>query len=377
LALVGAGDELWSGVAVVAAPSVEREQSIGHGRYVLAVFVLPFVLSSGIDAALALLSDRVARRGFVAAALGALSASLVLSALAQGPWLLSGGLALAGAASGAACGGAQAELLSLHPGSPDRAMTRWTLFASVGDVIAPLFVSALLASGFSYRTAFVAIAVLIGVQAVIIARSPISKGEGTDDDEAATIDCADDRRRWLREPWLWAWLFGAAICSLLDELVAAMAALRIRHLGASEAVATACITAFSVGSVLGALATDFVLSHLPPRRVLVVSALVSIAMLLVVAWAPAPLLLIGAMILLGVAAEPHYPLAKARAYETLPRSPGLVNAVAQVFIVIDIVAPLAVGAVADQHGLQAALACLLVQPVVILTLAVARGRQAT
>ena len=44
-------DELWSGVAVVAAPDVEREQSIGHGAYALVVFALPMLGSALLEVA--------------------------------------------------------------------------------------------------------------------------------------------------------------------------------------------------------------------------------------------------------------------------------------------------------------------------------------
>ena len=44
----------------------------------------------------------------------------------------------------------------------------------------------------------------------------------------------------------------------------------------------------------------------------------------------------------------------------------MVNALAQMFVVIDIGAPLAIGALADRAGLSAALACLAIQPLGVL-----------
>ena len=68
----------------------------------------------------------------------------------------------------------------------------------------------------------------------------------------------------------------------------------------------------------------------------------------------------------GVAASPQYALLQARAYAAAPGRPGVVNALAQLFVVIDIGAPLALGALADCAGLSAALACLSVQPLAVL-----------
>src|SRR5262245_13794183 len=98
LALVALGDEFWSGVAVVAAPEVEREQRIEHGGYALLVFALPLLGSALLEAGLVLLADRYPRRRVSGLALLALSAALVLCATANaGAWLAIG-LGLAGAA---------------------------------------------------------------------------------------------------------------------------------------------------------------------------------------------------------------------------------------------------------------------------------------
>jgi hypothetical protein len=74
-----------------------------------------------------------------------------------------------------------------------------------------------------------------------------------------------------------------------------------------------------------------------------------------------------ALFLVGIACAPHHALAFARAYDALPDSPGAVQACSQLFVAVDVVAPLALGAVADRFGLGPALACLALQPVVILS----------
>jgi MFS family permease len=367
-------DELWSGVAVVGAPAVEREQGLGHGGYTLAVFAGPMLFGALIEAAVMPLSDRVSRRRFTAAALALLGASLVVCALATNTWMFSAGLSLAGAASGAACGTAQAGLLVVYRGSPERAMARWTLFAAIGDVLAPLLVAAVLAMGWSYRVAVFGIAILLMFQARTIARdrridSALSSGDGVG--EPAPRDA---REGPLRRPWLWAWLFGASICTLLDEMVAALISLRIRQdLGGTETLASAALAALSIGSVLGAAVADRILERAKPLRVMAAGAVVAGASLLVVAGSRATPLFAIALVLLGASASVHYPVAKARAYATAPERPGLVNAMAQVFVVLDIAAPVAVGAIADRWGLSIALASLLVQPVTLLALAAASG----
>lgn len=139
-------------------------------------------------------------------------------------------------------------------------------------------------------------------------------------------------------------------------------------------MASAALTALSVGEVLGAVASDRILERVSSRRMMAVSALIAGGSLLVVACSSSVLLIVLALIVLGSSAALHYPLAKARAYAAAPESPGLVNAMAQVFVVIDIAAPLAIGALADTHGLRVALASLLVQPLVVGVLALSDRR---
>lgn len=50
----------------------------------------------------------------------------------------------------------------------------------------------------------------------------------------------------------------------------------------------------------------------------------------------------------------------------MPGRPGVVNALNQAFVLVDIAGPLGLGVVADAHGVAAALAGLAVQPLGVL-----------
>lgn len=342
------------------------------------------LVSAIIEAGLALVSDRVPRRHFIIGGLLVLAAALLLCAVAPSAWLLSAALAIAGAASGAACGAAQAELIAEHHGAADKAMSRWTIFAAVGDVVTPLVVAATLSVGMSYRGALVAIALVLVGQAAAVARrgakvdAAVVDSTETDDEDAPPAPLKEVLSQGLRQGRLWAWLLGAAFCALLDEIAAALTSLRLRvDLGASEAVAAACLAAFSSGSVVGAIATERYVDRVPARTILLGSSLACAALLGLVLLAPSPALVTCALVPLGASVAPHYALAKARAYAAVPDRPGLVNAAAQAFVVLDLGAPLALGLVADRWGLRAALACLLAQPVAIfvVTLLLERRRE--
>ena len=361
------------------APSVEHELALTHRGYVAFAFALPLIAAAVLEAGIALLSDVWSRPRLVVLGQGALAAALAFTAWTSSAWGLTLGLALAGASSGVACGAAQALLFASSPGDADRAMVRWSLYCSIGDVLTPLVTASALALGYSYRGAMGAIAVVVavqcGVSARLLAREPRIAEDPRDDEPAETLRSA--LARAIRLPRLWAWLLAAASCTLLDELVVALTALRLeRDRGASAALAAAGAVAFAVGSVAGAALTDRAVSRTSARRVLVASAVGCVLALAAFHATEGVFVSCVALLVVGTTCAPHHPLSQARAYAELPDHPGTVQALGQLFVVVDVVAPLALGLIADRFGLGAALACLVVQPVVIAVCAGVLGRQA-
>lgn len=381
-------DELWSGVAVVAAPEVEREQGIDHGAYALVVFALPLLGSALLEAVASLLAERHSRVRVAGTGLLLLGAALLACGLVEGRAGLAIGLALAGTASGVVCSVAQAELVSA-PGGPERAMMRWALFSEVGDALTPPLTALVLLAGGSYRGVFMVAASVSIAHGWLLLRSERCAGPreaprdetssgapepdrassraAVEDDEAEAVPLREAWRAGVRNRLLWTWLLAAALCTLLDEIVIALAALHAeRDLGASPAASVACVTGAALGAAAGAVLGDRLLVSVPAGRILVGSALATLVALAAVVLAPSVAALGVALVLLGAAASPQYALLRARAYAAAPGRPGVVNALAQTFVVIDIGAPLAIGALADGAGLLAALACLSIQPLGVL-----------
>jgi len=394
-------------VAVVAAPDIEREQALGHGAYALFIFALPFLGSALLEAAAALIAERCSRRRLVGWGLMACGAALALCALSANGVLLALGLTLAGAASGLACTAGQIELVARHPGGRERAMTRWVLCGGIGDVLTPVFVALVLHLGGSYRAAFAATALWTLLHALSVLRTkpahandaastppardaaPASDSEpyveasepaedAEDAEDAAAAPLLEALRASLSNGRLWLALVGCNLCLFLDEVVVAFAALHAETaLGASPSAAVACVGGGAIGSVLGAAYTDRLLSRVAPDRLLSGSACAALAALLAVLLAPDPLWLGLALLVLGAAAAPHYALLKAKAYAAVPGRPGLVNALSQVFVTIEIGAPLLLGALADRYGLTLALACLAIQPLGVLLVLLIQRRPPT
>jgi MFS family permease len=373
-------------VAVVGAPDVEREQALGHGAYALFIFALPLLGAALLEAFVALLSERWSRRHVVGWALCAASLALALCAASGESAWLALGLTLAGAAAGMACTAAQIELMAQNPGAREQAMTRWVLCGGIGDVLTPVFVALVLKLDGSYRAAFAITAAWALVHGVLVLGAPSSSppapesldqsGEPPDPEDAAAAPLGRALRESLTNGRLWLALFGSSLCLFLDEVVVAFAALHAEAtLGASPAAAVACVSGGAIGAVFGAWFTERLLTRVPPDRLLFGSACGALVTLLLVLVAPSLFWLGLALALLGALAAPHYALLQAKAYSAMPGRPGVVNAIAHVFVVVEVGAPLLLGALADARGVTLALACLCLQPVgVLLVLLIERRR---
>jgi MFS family permease len=353
-------------VAVAGAPSVERELGLSHKGYTVVVFAAPLVIAAALESAVAFASDALDRRRLVVAGQAVLAVALLSAALTTSAAALTLDLAVAGAASGVACGAAQALLVVSDPARADRIMVRWTLFASVGDVLAPMVTAAAIALGCSYRGAMAAVGAVVGLQCVVTALAgPRTLGSPPDATPVAPSLGAAARRA-LRTPRLWAWLFAASTCTLLDEIVVALAALRMREQGTAEAMATVAALAFAMGSVVGSALAERAIVRWGARGVLITSGILCAAALAAAVASHGVVESAAALFVVGVTCAPHHALALAEAYAILPASPGTVQALGQAFVVVDVGAPLALGAMADRWGPGNAIAVLVVQPVAIL-----------
>lgn len=335
-----------------------------------------------IEVPIAIASDRVSRASVLAGSLGVLAFSLAGCALAHDAWVLSLGLALAGTSSGIACGAAQAELVTSFPGGPHRAMSRWIAFAAAGDALTPPLIGLALWAFGSYRGALWMLAVVLALQAALsgwtATRAQPAAANGSDEltpdpDAAPSLPLRAAIAKAAGKPALWLWLFAAASCTLLDEVIVALAALRLdRDYGWPAGSIAAAVSGFSIGAVVGAIASEHLLRIASPRRLMITCSLGSIVFLSAFIFAPSPAVAVVALFLLGCCSTTHYPLVKATAFELAPGQPGLVNAIAQLFVVLEIALPLAIGALAQHFGLRVALAALAFEPLVVLLVALTR-----
>lgn len=356
-------DELQSGVPVAGAPELQLDLDVSTWALAAALLAAPAGIGVVLESAVLAWTDRVDRRPVLVAALASVAATSALMAAASGPWMLALAFGLWGTASGIATGTAEAALVA---GARDasRDMTRWTFAGTLGDLVAPLLVGAVVAGGASWRLALLVTAAVPAVDAVAVALGP-RLAHVVEEEEATASEALRDRR-------LLAWALAVVACTLMDEILVVFGALRLEALGLSPLARGAQIAALPLGGALGLALADRVLARHPPRAVLLAASAWTTAAFL--AWLSTSDPVLGAVLagLLGAGIAPLWALSMARAYALHPDRPGLVGAIVTLMTPLELAAPLLVGLVADRVGLTPALLLLLVQP---LTVALVAWRQ--
>jgi predicted MFS family arabinose efflux permease len=361
----------------VAAEDVRLELGLNASVLAAALFTVPLAVGAALETVVLLATEGRDRRKLVALALAAMALGQVVTAMAPGAITLTLAITAWGIASGVATSGAEAELMTPAPGREadgDRVMARWALLGALGDLCAPALFALLAYVGLGWRgaLAFGAGVALLNAAAVLVGRASVPATP--EEDEEEEVGWREALADALRNRELLAWLFAAACCTFFDEILVAFGALHLRAAGLDPVRQGLVLGAFPVGGAVGLAIVERM--AWPARRVLLTCAAATTALWL--AWivaggTPAATGILGILsFALGAFAAPMWPLATARAYASGAR-PGVVAAMDQLFVPIEVAAPLVAGVVADRMGLAAALVVLLVQPLVIALVSIARS----
>jgi len=361
-----------SGVPIVGAPDIEHSLGTAHAVLALVMFVVPGVIALVCEPLLFLLADRHPRKWFIRGGVGAMALGMFGASLAPGPITLALALSVLWVATGTATGLAQATLVDATPDERGRTLARWTMWSVGGDLAAPLILAGLAIVGLGWRAAFVVVGGVLVLAFVALCRTDLGDARGNgeeDDEERPARGLFATLRELLTDKLLVAWVFGCALCDLLDEILVVFASLHLRaELGASTEWQSAIVAAFMVGGVVGLWALDRLLTLRSERYLLVAASLATFVSFL--AWVAAPGLWASLVLALpvGAASAPLYPLAAAQAYAARPTQSGSVLAAQHLFTPVGLMLPWLIGLVADAAGTYVALALLAVQPVGLIVL---------
>jgi len=282
-------------------------------------------------------------------------------------------------ASGAFVSLTQAEIMDTWPERQAQVMARWDLAGAAGAVAGPLLLTAVLASGGSWRACYL---VLAGISALIwlgaALRRPAPAVQGQPEEEAA------EQRPWtarireigaaLRDWETLRWLLLIEVADLLVDVFTGFLALYLVDVANLTPAVAALAIAVRLGAALaGDAALIAILERVSDLTVLRASAAAAALLypgFLLVPGVVPKLIVLAA---LSAATAPWYPVLQARLYGSLPGRSSVAVTLSSAAGLAGGLGPLAVGLAAQSFGLSWALAGLVIVPVAVL-LVPGRGR---
>lgn len=369
-------DELSSGIPYGSAAQIERAFGLSYAGTAIVMFVVPGAIAMVVEPFVFLLADRYPRALFLRAGVTMMAVSLGAIALAPNVIVLAIAISVFWIAIGSSVSLAQATLVDQNPDARGRTMARWTLLSTAGDFLVPLVIGGVAFAGHGWRIAHVVVGIAIALFAVMLWRLEIpgNLGGTSDDDDGDSPGLLATFKDALKDRVLVAWLFGVALCDLLDEILVVFATIHVRdQLGGGIAWQSATILSMTIGSGVGLVALERLLAKHSERTMLLWSA--SACAISFVAWVAAPVLWlsVGMMGFVGMFAAPLYPLAAAQAYARRPEASGSVLAAQSLFTPMGLALPFVIGFLADQAGTYVALLVLVAQPLGLVALVIGGG----
>jgi fucose permease len=238
----------------------------------------------------------------------------------------------------------------------------------------PFLIGGVALAGYGWRAAHVVVGCVIALFAIVLWCVEIPtelRKESTDEESPGLLATLKET---LKDRVLIAWLFGVALCDLLDEILVVFATLHMRdQLGGGIAWQQAMIMAMTIGGGIGLVVLDRLLAKIAERTMLLWCA--SACAISFVAWIAAPWVWMSVVLMgvVGMFASPLYPLAASQAFARRPDASGSVLAAQSLFSPMGLALPFLIGLIADRAGTYVALLVLIAQPVGLIALVMFGG----
>lgn len=361
-------DELVDGVRGAAWPLIRHDLHLSYVQVGM-VLTIPNEIASMIEPILGIWGDIGQRRQLILGGGIGFALALLLISFSQDFPLFLTGFVLFYPSSGSFVSLSQASLMDLEPTRHEQNMARWALAGSLGNVIGPFILAGAISFYQSWRGAFFALALLTGLLLMLLWKFPIAVATTSHDEpsignfnngirNAITAFTRSSVLRWLT----------LLQCSdlMLDVLRGFVALYFVDVIGATTAQASLAIAVWLGFGLLG----DFLLIPLLERvrglAYLRISA--SLVLCIYPTFLLVPDLSIKIILLgcLGFLNAGWYSILKGQLYTAMPGQSGTVMTLSNVFGFVGGLAPLMLGFVAQQIGLDSAMWLLLAAPISLL-----------
>ncbi len=334
--------------------------------------IAPGALAGGVFSAAA---DRYSRRVIVAG--GAFGFALSLAIFAMGASfvvLLSGGFVM-GMASTAMVDGAEVALVDMAGDDLRHYLARSNLLATVGDLLGPALIAATVALGLSWRVAFGAGALLMGLYGLALAGAPLTPPAGHGDDNGDGGGPRPGLIAVLRDPAVWVMgLIGLLMVPFDEPLIGFTIALLERDRGASTALATTVAFIGICGGVLAFAVLARRFANVTDHRLLIGSVCAMTVGAVAIAVVPVLAMVAVAGLVTSIGLNLAWLAVQHRTLTLRPGQVGTTNAVLGALESTGSWIPVGIGVIADRAGLSLAVGSFGILGAAMLALAVWSGR---
>ena len=215
-------DELITGFPVIGLPLLRDQLHLSYDQIGL-LFSVGAIAGMLVDPAINLLSDRTSKRYWILGGLLILAVGFALAASTHNFIVLLVIFAFIYPANGAAVELSEGTLIDATPQDATRTMTRWTAMSSIGDLLSPLTVVAIvtLPSGLSAWTVLCWLGAILWLSAAFILWPqcfPQASHMSENADSTPTMSTLASLREALHNPQLPRWTALTLIPTMLDDL---------------------------------------------------------------------------------------------------------------------------------------------------------------
>ena len=362
-------DELVDGVRGAAYPLIRNDLHLSYVQVGL-LLTIPNTVSSLIEPILGIWADIGQRWQLIlGGGVGFAIALLLISLSYNFSWLLAA-FVLFYPASGAFVSLSQATLMDMEPTRHEQNMARWALAGSIGNVLGPLALAGAIAFHQTWRSVFLILAVLTVLLVGMLWKYPFSTPITSSQADEPLLSFKDGffnainalkRRNVLR------WLTLLQFCDLmLDVLRGFLALYFVDVMGVNNTQASFALTVWLGFGLLGDFLLIPLLEQVRGLDYLRISAI--LVLCLYPAFLVVPNINIKLVILafLGLLNSGWYSILQGQLYTAMPGQSGTVMTLDNLAAFVGGLAPLALGLVAQQYGLQPTMWMLLAAPIALL-----------
>lgn len=370
-------DELVSGFLALGLPLVSTQLGLDYAQIGL-LFTVGLFSSMLLEPIINLLSDRTSKRVLILIGLLITAIGYVFIGTTNSLPILLLIFILIFPAEGAAVGLSQAALIDMAPGQSMRTMTRWTLFSSIGDLLAPLLVPAILLLSFGWSVlGWLAAALWLSV-ALFIWPHRFSSSTTTEEEDEETPSLLTNLKTALTDPAMLRWCLLTVIPTMVDEVFLTYVIFFLRDaLHAPAGLIGILITINMAAGMVGLLLLERlpILQRIAPERLLAGLALVTLLGFVLLLVFQHIVVAAISLVIISISAVCWYPIAKGQAYARYPGRSGMVRAIIDLTAPFDVALPLLVGYVSERFGIITGITLLGTAPLLILLLLMVRIRQ--